>query len=284
MLSLSHGVTYLGEPLNPHIPGPLLSLKRKYEYTYICEENERDYLQAFQSLRSFDYPLLAELRAARSPANLLRVGKRAAVFGAARFRSARALIKDPFAIFSAPWIASRLGSHVVISVRHPGAVAGSLKRLNWGFDFRHLLDQPLLMSNVLAPYEAEMREALRQPDVIGQASLLWKIVYATADRYRSQCRDFLLVRHEDLSAAPVAAFGSLYSELGIDFDRRIAETVREFSDERNPREQLGSQAKAVRLNSRATTETWKTRLTEAEHERIRQTTAGVIELFYPDER
>jgi hypothetical protein len=284
MLSLSHGVTYLGEPLNPYIPGPLLSLERKYQYTYICEANERRYLQAFEALRSFEYPFLRELRAARSAANVLRVGKRGALFAAARLRGARALIKDPFAFFSAPWLARRLGCRVVVCVRHPGAVAGSMQRLNWGFDFGHLLDQPLLMADMLAPFEGEIRAAARRPDdVVGQASLLWKLVYATADRFRAEFPEFVVVRHEDLSSAPVKGFESLYRDLGIDFDARAAETIREFSDERNPREQQGKQAKAVRLNSRAAAETWRARLTESDRERIRDATAGVIELFYPDE-
>jgi hypothetical protein len=284
MLSLADDVTYLGEPLNPYIPGPLLSLERKYQYMYICEANERRYLHAFEALRSFEYPFLRELRAARSAASILRVGKRGALFAAARLRGARALIKDPFAFFSAPWLARRLGCRVVVCVRHPGAIAGSMQRLNWGFNFGHLLGQPLLMADVLAPFEGEIRAAARRSDdVVGQASLLWKLVYATADGYRSEFPDFVIVRHEDLSRDPVRGFASLSSELGIHFDQTTAETIREFSDEHNPREQQTSEAKALRLNSRATTETWKTRLNENDRKRIQATTAGVIELFYPEE-
>jgi hypothetical protein len=283
MLSLANNVTYLGEPLNPYIPGPLLSLERKHQYTYICEANEGRYLQAFEALRSFEYPLLRELRATRSAASILRVGKRGALFAAARLRGARALIKDPFAFFSAPWLARRLGCRVVVCVRHPGAVAGSMQRLNWRFNFGHLLDQPLLMAEVLAPFEREIRAAARRPDdIVGQASLLWKLVYATADGYRAEFPDFVIVRHEDLSRDPVRGFATLSSELGIYFDRTTADTIREFSDEHNPREQQTSEAKALRLNSRATTVTWKTRLNENERKRIQATTAGVLELFYPE--
>jgi hypothetical protein len=284
MLSLADDVIYLDEPLNPYIPGPLLSLERKYQYTYICEANEDLYLKAFEALRSFEYPLLRELRAARSTANILRVGKRTARFAAARLRGARALIKDPFAFFAAPWLARQLSCRVVVSVRHPGAVAASMQRLNWGFDFSHLLEQPLLMADMLAPFEDEIRAAVRRPDdVLGQASLLWKLVYATADRFRSEFPDFIIVRHEDLAADPVQGFASLSAELGIDFDQSMAATIREFTDDRNPREQQTAEAKALRLDSRATTETWKTRLTEGDRKRVRAATAGVIELFYPAE-
>jgi hypothetical protein len=283
MLSLRRDVTYLGEPLNPYIAGPLLSLERKYQYTYICEENESDYLHAFEDLTSFGYPLVSEVRAARSAADVLRVGKRAAVFASARIRDARPLVKDPFAFFSAPWLGRRLGFRVVILVRHPGAVADSMKRLGWSFDFRHVLDQPLLMQDLLAPWEDEMRDQLGTEDIVAQASLLWKIVYSTAARFRSEQNTFLFVRHEDLAEAPVAGFAALYEELGLEFDSRIARTIDEFTDERNPREQRSGEAKAVRLYSPSTAAGWKQRLSEVEGDQVRHITDGIVGLFYPEE-
>jgi hypothetical protein len=283
MLSLGRDVTYLGEPLNPYIPGPLLSLERKYQYTYICEENENEYLQAFEDLTSFGYPLVSEVRAARSPANVLRVGKRAAVFTAARIRGARALVKDPFAFFSAPWLARRLGFRVVVLVRHPGAVASSMKRLGWSFNFGHLLDQPLLMQNLLAPWKDEMRDQMGTGDIVAHASLLWKIVYATAGRFRSEHDAFVFVRHEDLAEAPVPGFAALYEELGLEFDSRVARTIDRFTDERNPREQRSGEAKAVRLHSRSAAASWRQRLSAAEGDQVRHITDGVVGLFYPEE-
>jgi hypothetical protein len=283
MLSLRRDVTYLGEPLNPYIPGPLLSLGRKYQYTYICEENETEYLQAFEGLTSFRYPLAHEVRAAGSAANVLRVGKRAAVFTSARIRGARALVKDPFAFFSAPWLARRLGFRVVVLVRHPGAVADSMKRLGWSFDFRHLLDQPLLMQDLLAPWEDEMRDQSGSEDIVAQASLLWKIVYAIGAQFRSEHDTFVFVRHEDLAEAPVAGFASLYDELGLEFDSRVARTIDEFTDERNPPEQRSGEAKAVRLHSPAAAAGWRKRLSATERDKVRHITDGIVGLFYPEE-
>jgi hypothetical protein len=283
MLSLRRDVTYLGEPFNPYIPGPLLSLERKYQYTYICEENESEYLQAFESLTSFDYPLVQEVRAARSAANVLRVGKRAAIFTASRVRGARALVKDPFAFFSAPWLARRVGFSVVVLVRHPGAVADSMKRLGWSFDFKHLLDQPLLMRDLLAPWEGDMRDQIGTRDIVAQASLLWKIVYGTAARFRSEQKGFVFIRHEDLAEAPVPGFAALYEEVGLEFDSRVAMTIDEFTDERNPREQRTGEAKAVRLHSRSVAEGWRRRLSAPERDQVRQITDGVVGLFYPEE-
>lgn len=54
----------------------------------------------------------------------------------------RALLKDPFAVFSVPWFAKKLNCQIVITVRHPAAFASSLQRLGWNFDFKDLLDHP----------------------------------------------------------------------------------------------------------------------------------------------
>ena len=54
-----------------------------------------------------------------------------------------------------------------------------MKRLGWSARTRHLLDQPLLMQDLLAPWEEEV-SSWEAATSVGQASLLWKIVYATA--------------------------------------------------------------------------------------------------------
>ncbi len=94
-------------------------------------------------------------------------------FLSGRIFNRRALIKDPFAFFSAPWIAETFGCTVVITIRHPAAFVSSLKRLDWPFDFSDLIDQPLLIQDWLAPYYPQMLEANSEKgDLIGNGSLL----------------------------------------------------------------------------------------------------------------
>ena len=143
MLAADAMTAYISEPLNVlHRPG-VFRAKVKYWYQYICEENERDYIPAFEELLEFDYHLWDEIRSLRSRRDVLRMGRDFLIFYNGLMRGQRLLIKDPFAVFSAPWFAKHLNSKVVITVRHPAAFASSLKRLNWPFDFQDLLFVPV---------------------------------------------------------------------------------------------------------------------------------------------
>jgi len=290
MLAADADIAYISEPLNVlHRPG-VFRAKVKYWYQYICAENESEYLPAFLSLLGFDYHLMDEIRAIRSRKDFLRMGRDFMIFYNALEHGQRALLKDPFAVFSVPWFAKRLDCKVVITVRHPAAFASSLQRLNWNFDFKDLLDQPLLMRDHLEAYREQML-SIKADDVIGQASLLWKMIYNSVHTTLRQAQgdalslnpDFKLVRHEDYSRDPVNKYRELYSTLGLDFTKRVEKFVMNSSSSDNPSELSLKKTHSVKLDSAATIKNWRKRLSEEELKRIRQMTEGVAELYYSNE-
>jgi hypothetical protein len=281
MLAAAVATAYISEPLNVlHRPG-VFRARVQHWYPYICDENENDYLSAFLELLEFDYHLWDEIRSLRSRRDLLRMGRDFFIFYRGLMRGQRVLLKDPFAVFSTPWFAKRLGCKVVITVRHPAAFASSLKRLNWTFDFQDLLDQPLLMRDHLEPYRADM-QGIRSDDVIGQASLLWKLIYRSAHANCERHPEFLIVRHEDLSLDPISGYRALYESLGLGFTPRVEKVILSSSSSENPAELSRKQIYHFKLDSRANLENWKKRLTAGEIERIRQMTEDVSTLYYSD--
>ena len=93
--------------------------------------------------------------------------------GFVRSRGRRPLVKEPHAVFSAEWFAHRLESDVVVVVRRPAAVVSSWKRLEWSFDFSHLLHQHRLIDDRLARFPAEMEAALDPSrDLVDRVALL----------------------------------------------------------------------------------------------------------------
>ncbi|NOY98812.1 MAG: sulfotransferase [Chloroflexi bacterium] len=279
MLAAGGEAAYISEPLNVwHRPGVMRAPVSRW-YGYICAENASEYLSAFQETLALRYHLGREFVSLRSFKDVLRMGRDGFAFWRGRLLRQRPLLKDPFAVFSAPWFAGQFGSQVVITVRHPAAFVSSLKRLGWSFDFRDLLEQPLLMRDCLEPFRAEMEAA--EDDVISQGSLLWRMIYHVVDKYRRAHPDFRVVRHEDLSVEPVAGFGSLYETLGLEFNARARRAVEESSSAANPKEL--SRTHAVRLDSRANVKNWRRRLTDDEIARVRQMTADVAEKFYADD-
>jgi hypothetical protein len=220
------------------------------------------------------------MRSLTSRKDFLRMGRDFSIFLRGRLLRQRPLIKDPFAVFSVPWFAERLGCRVVITVRHPAAFASSLKRLNWPFNFRDLLEQPLLMQNWLDVDRAEM-ESVPSDDIIGQAALLWRMVYRVVARMMKLHPSFIVVRHEDLSLDPVPGYRDLYAAL--DFTPQVETTILNASSSENPAELSKKKVHAVKLDSRANLDNWKKRLSADEITRIRRMTGKTANLFYSDE-
>ena len=281
MLAADPRLAYISEPLNVfHHPG-ILGAPIPYWYTYICNENESEYLPAFQQLLNFRYHFFSAAMSLRTGRDLLRMGRDLGIFWQAGLLHRLPLLKDPFAVFSIPWFAQRLNSRVVVTVRHPAAFASSLKRMNWSFDFNDLLNQPLLMHDHLEPYRKEMR-SVAADDVIGQASLLWAMVYRTVRAICKQTPSTRVVRHEDLSLDPVGGYQQLYSELGLNFTPSVKRKIMDSSSSENPVELSRKKVHSVKLDSRANLDNWKHRLSSGEIDLIRRATDEVAHLYYPE--
>jgi hypothetical protein len=281
MLAADALTAYISEPLNVlHRPG-VFRVKVNHWYQYICDENGDEYLPAFQDLLEFDYFLWDEIRSLRSRKDFLRMGRDFLIFYNALMRGQRALLKDPFAVFSTPWFAKHLKCKVVITVRHPAAFASSLKRLNWKFDFQDLLDQPLLMRDHLDLYREEM-QSIKSDDVIGQSALLWKMIYHSVHATRELNPDFIIVRHEDLSRDPVSGYRDLYQLLDLEFTTRVEKTILNSSSSENPAELSRKKVHGFKLDSRANIDIWKKRLSVEEIDRIRKMTEETSALYYPE--
>jgi hypothetical protein len=281
MLAADALTAYISEPLNVlHRPG-VFRVKVNHWYQYVCEENGDEFLPAFQDLLEFDYFLWDEIRSLRSRKDFLRMGRDFLIFYNGLMRGQRALLKDPFAVFSTPWFAKYLNCKIVTTVRHPAAFASSLKRLNWLFDFQDLLDQPLLMRDHLELYREEM-QSIKPDDIIGQSALLWKMIYHSVDATRELNPDFIIVRHEDLSRDPVSGYRDLYKLLDLEFTPRVEKTILNSSSSENPAELSRKKVHGFKLDSRANIDIWKKRLSVEEIDRIRKMTEETSALYYSD--
>src|SRR5918995_444310 len=280
MLVAGGQAALINEPFNRSHPTGIMCAPVRSVYTYVCEENEAQYLAPMRDTLAYRYHYWAQLTS--HPAkDLPRAARDAITFLRGRLGRRRPLLKDPFALFSVPWFSERLHCDVVVVVRHPLAFASSLKRLDWGFEFGDLLAQPLLMNRLLSSFRDEIERMHRQPgDMISQASLLWRIIYGTVARYRETQPRLTVVRHEDLSLHPVQGFQELYAALGLTFSTRAERAVVRSSRENNPSELATRDPHAVRLNSRANLQNWKHRLSGEEIDRVLEGTRDIASLFY----
>lgn len=191
----------------------------------------------------------------------------------------RLLLKDPIAIFSAPWIQDEYGAQVVCMVRHPAGFVSSLIKWQWEFHFGYFASQPVLMDSFAPEIRAQIELfAQHRQEPLLQACLLWKVIYGWILGIEPKRRKWILVRYEDLARRPVPEFRRLYRKLNLHWSDAVKTGILEMSGEDKPAESDDPGFKA--RNARAMREVWTTRLDSEQIARIRQETDGVWQAFY----
>lgn len=286
ILALDADSGYVHEPFNKNCPNGRCRASFRQSFTYVTAETEGPYLEALRDTIAWKYSLGADLAGIRTPRNLARMLRDFGYFEAMRRRSARMILKDPLALFSAEWIAARFGAQVVVVIRHPAAFVASLRAAGWHrVHFELFRDQPLLMRDRLAPFADEIAAASRvMPDAVDAGVLLWRILHHHIDLLRTAHPDWIFVRHEDLSRDPAAGFGDLFDQLGLGFSPAVRGRLAQFSNPGAALSRLslyGTRRRTMR-NSFDAVAQFRTRLTAPEIDRIRATAAPQSALFYTD--
>jgi hypothetical protein len=199
-----------------------------------------------------------------------------------RAQGARPLLKDPIAVFSAEWLSDTFAMDVLVLIRHPAAFANSVKSRRLRHPFADFLAQPLLMRDLLSPFDEEIRRyaAVERP-FVDQAILLWKLIHHAIAEFRRRRPEWLFIRLEDIARDPMARFEDIYGRLGQEVDGMVRATILEHSRSTNAAE-VADPADHHR-DSLASIEAWKSRLTVEEIERIRREVEPLSKEFYSDE-
>jgi hypothetical protein len=281
LLCAGRSAGYLNEPFNLAKSPGTFRIPVGTWYPYITAANEDDFLPVLADAFRFRYPLARELAQCRNAGDVWHTLKWWRGFVVARGR--RPLMKEPHAVFSARWFAERLGSDVVVTVRHPAAVVASWKRLEWNFDFANLLEQPALLRERLEPFAPAMQAALApQTGLVERVALLWRIIYTLAADDGARYPAFRVVRHEDLSRDPLGGYAALYENLGLPFTEEAAAAVVASSSSDNPKETRAQSPYETSIDSSANLEQWRTRLDPEDVQRIRAITEETALRFYPN--
>lgn len=290
MIAKSPSVGYIHEPFTTkefQRPGRC-SARFDYWFTYVSRENEHLYYDHIKDTIGFKYKWIDEIAELKSARDALRLLRDYVYFSFCRHAIIRPLVKDPIALFSAEWLASRFNMDVVVLIRHPAAFAWSLKRRNWAHPFSHFLAQPLLIRDHLYPFEEDIRElAEEEHDIVDQAILFWRLAHYMIIKYQKNHPDWVFVRHEDLSRDPLLGFQSIFDKLNLEYSDRIRRIVEEYSSPKDHTEALeGSgftRRRGLRRDSRANIWAWKGKLSASEIERIRNGVEDISSAFYADE-
>lgn len=280
MLTLSGEAGYVHEPLNP-ARRPGWGAGRVHDwYLYVCDENAAAWRPVFDDAASGRYRIGRNLRFLRSPRQVAWLAQDVAAATTLRARRSRPVIKDPFALFSSEWFADFYDADVVVTIRHPVAFVGSIKKLNWQFKFKTVLSQELLLRDHLGGFEAEMRRCRdNDVDIIEQGIVLWNAIHDTVGRLRARRPGWSFVRHEDLAGDPLSGFQELYERCHLTWTDEVASKLARFTSETNPQEVPAWMHMTVKRSSSAAPTTGMQRLNPDEIRRVEVGTREVAERF-----
>ncbi|MEQ8711498.1 MAG: sulfotransferase [Cyclobacteriaceae bacterium] len=195
------------------------------------------------------------------------------------------LIKDPFALFSADTLAQKLDCRVVVIIRHPAAFVHSVQRMNWGFNFNWFLSQTRLMDDLISPFEEELIARKKKgynKSVTESTCLIWSIFHYVINHYQNENKNWVFVRHEDLSFEPLAQYKLIFDGLGLIMTDRVIDAIVSSSNSSNQVEASPNQAFELKRDSKANIQTWKNHLAKSEIDLIRERTEEISRLWYSE--
>jgi hypothetical protein len=254
-------------------------------FMHITSENETDFYKPIKNTIELRYRLGSALKAAKSVGDIKNSVRDYIKFFLYHTLGSTSVIKDPIALFSAEWLAEKFDMNVIVLIRHPAAFVSSIKARDWSFDFSNFIEQPLLLKNYLYPFEEELREyASNDQDLIDQGALLWKVMHYVILQYQTKHKEWIFIRHEDVSRNPLQEFQSLFNQLNLEFSQNVRGAIEYYSSSENPRDaEVPTGEISLRRNSELNISNWKYRLTMSETERIRKKVEDISRAFYSDE-
>lgn len=268
MLAYSPGTALVGkEPFNS---GPRMwalggLLQRDYEYVPGRSDEER-VARVYRRVLEGRAPRLIGRQGSRQALWLLPGSK------------PRVIVKDPLAALSAEWLAERFGTRVVITVRHPGAFAVSLRRVGWDFDFNQISEQEALMEGPLRHLASEIRHP--PSSSLARAGLVWRCVYTVLLSYADAHHDWVVVTHEQLSGSPESEFRRIYDVLGLHWSQRVSAAISNHTDAANPVGARSGRVHDLHRNSAALALAWKEVLSREEKRIVWRSSGELVERIY----
>ena len=291
MLAATSQVGYIQEPFNPAISFGENPFPFEHCFQYIASEASESetagrYFETFSAITTFRYPFRQHTNQINSVIDLCRILKGQSRTLLYQSSKRRALLKDPIAFFSAEWLHQQFDMDVVVMIRHPAAFCASLVQREWQFDFSDFSSQPLLMEKYLYPFERDILAfSVQQPSILEQGILLWNIFYSVVQKYQKKHRNWIFIKHEDISRDPVTQFQKLYASLDLSFTAKAEKAILSHSHTLNTNERYSinrqqSSSQNLRRDSLTNIKTWKQRLSEEEILAVRSKTEAIASHFY----
>jgi Sulfotransferase family len=290
VLASSRGCAYVGEIFNISKPISLGESPFDVWYKWIDDEEATpeliSHLDELMSGSRLGRRLWTDLKRVRSPRDLLHVALFLRYVTRQRMASRALIIKDPIALLSAKWLASRFGMKAVLMIRHPCAFVESVIRKGAVHPFSHFLVQERLMWQ-LEPWRSQFERFDRgEGDLVEQAAVLWAVLNELALGSAGNDSNFIIIKHMALAARPYGVFERIFEHVGLPFDKSAQSAIFRLMRRSGDGEiDFDAQTAGARYTERdpiGTVEKWRSRLSQRDIDRVRAITHHVADSVYTE--
>jgi hypothetical protein len=283
-LSQHPRVRYVQEPFSVDHPNQTMGLKLGVWFTHYQSSNQREEIKAsFDNLLQANALKYAVKKCAAAGMDIrtpLRFSKH--LLDRLLLRP-RILVKDPLALLSAEWLYKTYNFNVVVIIRNPFAVVGSMKKAGWDFPVENLRKQKGLMQGWLNRFTDSVESMYKETDgydLIDRAALLWNALHFVILKYQIKYPEWLFIKYEDIAMNPEAEFRRIFDYLGLGINRTILDYIEYYTSPGNPKEATSTAYQP--RDSRLSLHNWKERLSNNEIERVKTATSDIACQFYGD--
>lgn len=233
LLATASQATVVHEPLNA-LDG-LIGVPCWYPHLTSGNTNQAETPFSWKTAALLDDIVTGRAKWRRTYLNVTSLRKAGrAIFGSSGERSYRKaclnddsapfIVKDPFCLFSAAYLIENYDAKILITIRHPAALIGSMRRMGWSPSILSLVSQPLLMKTYLPEYNRDEITQLAEGDDIFANFVFWLAAYRfsteMADKYPN---NVFLVEIEKLSTGKDQILDQLLSHVGLEGGYSFAE-------------------------------------------------------------
>lgn len=244
VLSLPLQVDYIHEPFNPTCGLPSVTKWDRYiPADATPNEIEHDLLEDIRNIFTYNISFKKYVPEQDSPLKKnikYLIGSRGPVY----LRLAKlnpfhtaAVIKAPIGLFMTEYIFQNFQVKPVILVRHPVSIIASLRRVGWWPSLEILNDQPQLRDDFFADESDFLERTWGDP--LLEIAAYWRAVYKVTLMQLERNPDWILLRHEDLSQAPIQSFKKLYHELSLPWSISVENAISKLTKNNSGEVQQG---------------------------------------------
>lgn len=187
------------------------------------------------------------------------------------------VVKDPIGCLLTEYLSIHHGVKPIILVRHPAAFVSSHMRLGWPARLGALRMQDELCQR----YFPDNGSLADTGDPVRDLARLWAALHTVLADLIRRHPDWPVIRHEDLSTAPVDTFREVYARFALPWSDRIERRVRAFTTADNSSEARPNRVQDFRRDSSSLFALRLESLDETERARVFTETWPLARRWYP---